>query len=243
MKFWSKCREAIYVLRRRARLEGPTTVSLWAPVEEGVPDAWWSTCAPWGSSPFTGKPYHPTTQGKNERFGQTLFRYLDQQPLAAFIAELQDQVDRFDLVYNTQRPHQGLPGRITGQALGRHRGGPGAPTGSRHRPYHPRRLRPSAGHDRTAPGASAQPIGATGERELTIGRNGTVHIGGIAFLVNRHLAASTVIAIWDTSTITFADPHGEVLIQYTRPPQGTSYVSHHPPDPTNRRGGRGRKRP
>jgi len=57
----------------------------------------------------------PTTQGKNERFGQALFRYLDQQPLAASIAELQDQVDRFDLVYNTQRPHQGLPGRITGQ--------------------------------------------------------------------------------------------------------------------------------
>ncbi|OLO82818.1 hypothetical protein BKH13_08160, partial [Actinomyces naeslundii] len=76
-----------------------------------------------------------------------------------------------------------------------------------------------------------------------ITRNGTVHIGGIAFLVNRHLAASTVIAIWDTSTITFADTHGEVLIQYTWPPQGTTYVSHHPPDPTNQRGGRGRKRP
>ena len=88
-----------------------------------------------------------------------------------------------------------------------------------------------------------KPIGATGQRELTISRNGTVHIGGIAFLVNRHLAASTVIAIWDTSTITFADPHGEVLIQYTWPPQGTTYVSHHPPDPTNQRGGRGRKKP
>ena len=37
--------------------------------------------------------------------------------------------------------------------------------------------------------------------------------------------------------------HGEVLIQYTWPPQGTTYVSHHPPDPTNQRGGRGRKRP
>ena len=90
-----------------------------------------------GVEPITSKqPYHPTTQGKNERFGQSLFRYLDQQPLAA----------------------------------------------------------------------------------------------------------STVIAIWDTSTITFADPHGEVLIQYTWPPHGTTYVSHHPPDPTNQRGGRGRKR-
>lgn len=68
-----------------------------------------------GVEPITSKPYHPTTQGKNERFHQTLFRYLDQQPLAASIAELQEQVDRFDLVYNTQRPHQGLPGRITPQ--------------------------------------------------------------------------------------------------------------------------------
>ena len=42
-----------------------------------------------GVEPITSKPYHPTTQGKNERFGQTLFRYLDQQPLAASITELQ----------------------------------------------------------------------------------------------------------------------------------------------------------
>ena len=244
MKFWSKCREAIYVLRRRARLEGPTTVSLWAPVEEGVPDAWWSTCAPWGSSPFTGKPYHPTTQGKNERFGQTLFRYLDQQPLAASIAELQEQVDRFDLVYNTQRPHQGLPGRITPQQAWDATEVAQAP-----RPDHDTAPITPGGPDPQQHTTARRrvhrhkPIGATGQRELTITRNGTVHIGGIAFLVNRHLAASTVIAIWDTSTITFADPHGEVLIQYTRPPQGTSYVSHHPPDPTNRRGGRGRKRP
>ena len=43
-----------------------------------------------GGEPITSKqPYHPTTQGKNERFGQTLFRYLDQQPLATFIAEPQ----------------------------------------------------------------------------------------------------------------------------------------------------------
>ena len=196
-----------------------------------------------GVEPITSKPYHPTTQGKNERFHQTLFRYLDQQPLAASIAELQEQVDRFDLIYNTQRPHQGLPGRITPQQAWDATEVAQAP-------------RPDRDTAPITPGGSApqqdttaqrrvrrhKPIGATGQRELTVGRNGTVHIGGIAFLVNRHLAASTVIAIWDTSTITFADPHGEVLIQYTWPPHGTTYVSHHPPDPTNQRGGRGRKR-
>jgi transposase InsO family protein len=66
-----------------------------------------------GTEGITGKPYKPTTQGKNERFHQTLFRYLDKQPLAATLTQLQAQVDAFDHVYNTQRPHQGLPGRIT----------------------------------------------------------------------------------------------------------------------------------
>ena len=63
--------------------------------------------------PITGRPYKPTTQGKNERYHQTLFRWLDKQPLAESLEELQEQVDRFDQVYNTERPHQGLPGRIT----------------------------------------------------------------------------------------------------------------------------------
>ena len=66
-----------------------------------------------GVEAITGKPYKPTTQGKNERFHQTLFRYLDKQPLADTLAELQAQVDAFDHIYNTQRPHQGLPGRVT----------------------------------------------------------------------------------------------------------------------------------
>jgi transposase InsO family protein len=42
-----------------------------------------------GVAAITGKPYRPTTQGKNERFHQTLFRYLDKQPLAETPAELQ----------------------------------------------------------------------------------------------------------------------------------------------------------
>ncbi len=66
-----------------------------------------------GVDAITGKPYKPTAQGKNERFHQTLFRYLDKQPLADTLAELQAQVDAFDHIYNTERPHQGLPERVT----------------------------------------------------------------------------------------------------------------------------------
>ncbi|WP_425555016.1 integrase core domain-containing protein [Gryllotalpicola daejeonensis] len=65
--------------------------------------------------PITGKPYKPTTQGKNERFHQTLFRFLNKQPIAETLEQLQAQVDAFDAIYNAERPHQALPGRITAQ--------------------------------------------------------------------------------------------------------------------------------
>lgn len=68
-----------------------------------------------GVDPITGRPGRPTTQGKNERFHQTLFRWLDKQPLASTCAELQAQVDAFDRLYNTERGHQALAGRITPQ--------------------------------------------------------------------------------------------------------------------------------
>ena len=154
------------------------------------------------------------------------------------------RVDRFDHTLQHQRPHQGLPGRITPQQAWDATEVAQAPRPDRDTaPITPGGPAPQPDTTARRRVRRHKPIGATGQRELTVGRNGTVHIGGIAFLVNRHLAASKVIAIWDTSTITFADTHGEVLIQYTWPPHGTSYVSHHPPDPTNQRGGRGRKRP
>lgn len=62
-----------------------------------------------GVEPITGKPYKPTTQGKNERFHQTLFRYLDKQPLAETLDQLQAQVDAFDHIYNHERPHHEAP--------------------------------------------------------------------------------------------------------------------------------------
>ena len=36
---------------------------------------------PLGVEPITAKPYKPTKQDENERFHQTLFRFLDKQPL------------------------------------------------------------------------------------------------------------------------------------------------------------------
>jgi hypothetical protein len=58
--------------------------------------------------PITGRPYHPQTTGKVERFQQTLKKRLEHQPLAGSVAELQAQLDRFYQVYNFERPHQGI---------------------------------------------------------------------------------------------------------------------------------------
>lgn len=65
-----------------------------------------------GVRPFTGRPFHPQTTGKVERFQQTLKKWLRTQPLAADLDELQAQLDRFARIYNLERPHQGINGAI-----------------------------------------------------------------------------------------------------------------------------------
>ena len=55
-----------------------------------------------------GSPGHPQTQGKIERFHQTLQRWLAARPSARTIAELQRQLDQFREHYNHQRPHRAL---------------------------------------------------------------------------------------------------------------------------------------
>src|SRR5215217_1939946 len=51
-------------------------------------------------------PGHPQTQGKIERFHQTLKRWLAARPAAATVAELQTQLDTFTHIYNQTRPHR-----------------------------------------------------------------------------------------------------------------------------------------
>jgi transposase InsO family protein len=61
-----------------------------------------------------GKPGHPQTQGKVERFQQTMKNWLRAQPRQpATLAELQALLGAFAGIYNTRRPHRSLPGRAT----------------------------------------------------------------------------------------------------------------------------------
>ena len=61
-----------------------------------------------------GRPWHPQTQGKVERFQQTMKKWLRTQPdQPATIADLQILLDAFAEEYNKRRPHRSLEHRAT----------------------------------------------------------------------------------------------------------------------------------
>ena len=65
-----------------------------------------------------GHPNHPQTQGKVERFQQTLKKWLPAQARQpASIPELQTLLDQFVTEYNQRRPHHSLPHRATPSAI------------------------------------------------------------------------------------------------------------------------------
>jgi transposase InsO family protein len=140
-----------------------------------------------------GSPGHPQTQGKTERFHQTLQRWLRSRPPARTLAELQRQLDEFREHYNERRPHRALQRRTPGEA---YRATPkAAPASNRHAPGH-YRLR----YDRL-----------DGKGKMTIRRAGRMH----------HLhtgvehARKRVLAFADDHRVTIAElATGEVLSRH-----------------------------
>lgn len=172
-----------------------------------------------GVEPITGKPYKPTTQGKNERFHQTLFRFLDKQPLAETLEQLQTQVDAFDLIYNTERPHQALPGRVT--------------------PATAWAATPVVEPPRPIPQPAA-PTGDDGIRMTRIHDNGTVYARGAKFQVSRTLAGAIVYRVEEDDRLLIFDADGTLLAEYSWPAPGTKYVgSGNPRGPRGPRRNRG----
>jgi transposase InsO family protein len=139
-----------------------------------------------------GHPGHPQTQGKIERFHQTLKKHLAEQPPAATITELQDQLDHFREHYNEHRPHRELHRRTPSHA---YRALPKAtPAGQPHPgPY---RLR----YDHVDP-----------HGKVSIRRAGRMHHLGIG-VTHR---GKEILAIADTTTITVIELRtGEILTQH-----------------------------
>ena len=140
-----------------------------------------------GVEPITGKPYKPTTQGKNERFHQTLFRWLDKQPLRRDARGAAGPGRRFDRIYNTERPHQALPGRITpAQAW---EATPKAEAPRPRRPAMRRWLR-------------------DGVRLTRIRDNGTVFARGTRFHVSRTLSGDVVSLVETETSLQVFDESG-----------------------------------
>lgn len=183
-----------------------------------------------GTEAITGKPYKPTTQGKNERFHQTLFRYLDKQPLAESLAELQAQVDTFDDIYNTQRPHQGLPGRITPLAAWEATPQADPPRPKPDRPAYQAPV-PSL---RPRPKAPADLPPDT--RVRTVSSVGTITLESVFYKVDVDHAFEQVLVVTDGNQagakIIITDLEGEILAEHTRPAPGIRYVGNGRPPGT-----------
>lgn len=74
---------------------------------DGAGNAFETLLATLGITQKNGKPFKPTTQGKIERFWQTLKKHLAAHP-ATTLTELQHTLDTFRDYYNTVRPHRAL---------------------------------------------------------------------------------------------------------------------------------------
>lgn len=82
----------------------------------GGPNHFEHVLARHGITQKNGHPGHPQTQGKIERFHQTLKRWLSAQPPALDLDELAAQLTVFRDTYNHDRPHRALARRTPAEA-------------------------------------------------------------------------------------------------------------------------------
>ena len=102
-----------------------------------------------GINPVVSSPAHPQTCGKKERDWQPLKRWLTAHHQPATLHELQAMLEAYDVLFNTERPHQALDGatpaeRYHATSKATPAPGPLPPTHRHQRPTRPRqRLGPA----------------------------------------------------------------------------------------------------
>ncbi len=147
-----------------------------------------------------GAPNHPQTQGKIERFHQTLKRWLAARPRATTVTELQAQLDQFHDHYNTRRPHRALDGNTPAAV---YTASPkAAPTGTR----------PDTGHYRVR----YDHVGSNGK--ISFRRAGRMHHLGIG--ATHRGKRVLILADEHTTTVVHLDT-GEIIATNTIDPHHT----------------------
>lgn len=82
--------------------------SPWGPAGRGGLTALEAWLLRLGVAPWHGRPYHPQTQGKVERFHGTIAAEVFAHRPLADLAEAQGRFDGFRACYNLERPHEAL---------------------------------------------------------------------------------------------------------------------------------------
>ena len=163
-----------------------------------------------GITQKNGKPNHPQTQGKVERFQQTLKKWLRaQQPQPATISQLQALLDTFARYYNHQRPHRSLNRRTPATAYAAR---PKATPGDR----------TSDTHDRVR----ADHVGTTGT--VTLRHAGKLHHIGIG---RQHAGTPILLLIQDLDIRIISAATGELLRDLTLDPARNYQPTGRPPGP------------
>jgi len=152
-----------------------------------------------GITQKNGAPRHPQTQGKIERFHQTLKRWLAGQPRPATITDLQAQLDTFAQIYNHQRPHRALDRQTPAQAYGA-------------RPKARPTLAPATGFYRVR----HDHVGTNGK--ISLRRAGRMHHLGIGAA---HARKPVTILITDTLVTVIHTGTGQILATNTINPDRT----------------------
>jgi putative transposase len=164
-----------------------------------------------GTKPISGRPYHPQTQGKDERVHSTLKRWLRARPKAVDLAGLQTQLDEFDWYYNNIRPHQALGMRSPAQAMADDTWAvpPDPPAPS-------------------APADAGKPAAGLRVRHLKVASNGTACANNKFIQLGREHVNARVLAVIDGDLVTIFDAHG-TLIRAVTLVEGTRYYGNDKP--------------
>jgi transposase InsO family protein len=160
------------------------------------------------------RPNHPQTQGKTERFQQTLKKWLAaQRPQPADLIQLQALLDTFTAYCNTRRPHRSLPHRCT----------PAVACTARPKATPGQHNRDTDAHHRVR----ADTIATTGT--ITLRHAGRLyHIGA----GRTHARTHVLLLIRDPDIRIIDAATGELLRQLTLDPDRNYQPTGRPPGPT-----------